>query len=485
MFTALLKYPYPHRSTFASLSGNALYGQLKAAAPAVSRLAVFATLFAALVTPAAQGQESPSVKRIEQAATLIRDNRIAEAELQLNSILKVAPNDAAALNLLGTVRAKQGRLDEAETLFSRAIRADKQLVGAHMNLAYLYLLKRAPEKTALELKEVLRLDPDNADALHKLAWLLLSQGRLDEGITLIEAAEKTNPLPASLLAMLGDAYLKKGVAAKAEESYLLALDRQGENPDALIGLGLVSRAKGDGAGAALYLGRARGVITDSPDLLYKFAMAALNSNLNGDAMAALKRAIELQPAEPSYHLLLGITWLRKPDLQEAEQAFRASLKLSPNNPSAQMHLGYTLLKQKKFAEARGWLEKSVQKDTGTPESFYYLGLIAQEQREDEQAVKLLEKAIQLAPSFANAHIALGSTYLKLKNYPRAQQELEIGVKLSPDDSKAHYNLAMLYARLKDNERAQAEMRIVERLKSSGKGQEKDGDASAPSTPSPR
>jgi tetratricopeptide (TPR) repeat protein len=439
----------------------------------------------ALLAASAQAQESSLAKRIESAATFIRDNRIAEAEQQLNYVLKVSPNDAAAINLLGTVRAKQGRLNEAETLFVRSIRADSRLIGARMNLAYLYLLKGAPEKTALELKEVLRLDPANADASHKLAWLLFSQGRFDECIAFINRPEQPRPLPAPLLVVLGDAYLKKGDLDKADESYLMALGGQGGNADALIGSALVSQAKGDAKAAALYLARAKGVIGDSPDLLYKFALAAANSNLNGDAMSALKRAIELRPAEPSYYFVLGSLWLKKPDLQEAEQAFRQSLKLRPDDPSGQTHLGYTLLKQKKFSEAREWLEKSIQKDAGTPESFYYLGLIAQEQAEDEQAVRFFEKAIQLSPAFANAHIALGSTYLKMKNYPRARQELEAGVKLSPDDSKAHYNLALLYARLKDQERARKEMRIVERLKGTGKGQEKEGDNPSPTSPDPR
>ncbi|HEX8088833.1 MAG TPA: tetratricopeptide repeat protein [Blastocatellia bacterium] len=438
-----------------------------------------------LATLNAQAQESDLAKRIESAAAFIRDNRIAEAERQLNYVLKISPNDAAALNLLGAVRAKQGRLDEAETLFSRAIRVDKQLVGARMNLAYLYLLKGAPEKTALELKEVLRLDPANDDATYKLAWVLLSQGRFDECISFINTSGQSRPLPVALLAMLGDAHLKKGDLDQAEASYLMALKEQGDNADALIGSAAVSQARGDAKTAARYLARAKDMVEGSPDLLYKFALAALNSRLNAEAMSALKRAIELRPSEPSYYFALGTLWLRKPDLQEAEQAFRQSLKLRPDNPSGQMYLGYTLLKQKKFSEAREWLEKSVQKDASTPESFYYLGLVAQEQAEDEQAIKFFEKAIQLSPEFANAHIALGSTYLKLKNYPRAQQELEAGVKLSPDDSKAHYNLALLYARLKDPKRAQEEMRIVERLKGGGKAQGKEGDNPVPSSPDPR
>ncbi|MFP5262845.1 MAG: tetratricopeptide repeat protein [Blastocatellia bacterium] len=441
--------------------------------------------FTLLVTANARPQEGDLTKRIESAAAFIRDNRIPEAERLLSYVLKVSPNEATALNLLGTVRAKQGRLGEAETLFSRAIRADNQLVGAHMNLAYLYLLKGAPEKTALELKEVLRLDPANDDALYRLAWVLLSQGRFDECVSFINDAGQSRPLPAALLVVLGDAHLKKGDVAKAEASYLMALKQQGDNAEALIGSATVSQARGDANAAALYLSRAKDVVAGSPDLLYKFALAAINSRLNAEAMSALKRAIELRPSEPSYHFILGTLWLKKPDLQEAEQAFRQSLKLRPDNPSGQMYLGYTLLKQKKFSEAREWLGKSVQKDAGTPESFYYLGLIAQEQAEDEQAIKFFEKAIQLSPDFANAHIALGSTYLKLKDYARAQQELEAGVKLSPDDSKAHYNLALLYARLKDPKRAQEEMRIVEKLKGAGKAQGKEGDDPNPSSPGPR
>ena len=46
----------------------------------------------------ASAQANNIQARLENAATLIRDHQIAEAEQQLNSILKTAPNEAAALN---------------------------------------------------------------------------------------------------------------------------------------------------------------------------------------------------------------------------------------------------------------------------------------------------------------------------------------------------------------------------------------------------
>jgi tetratricopeptide (TPR) repeat protein len=438
------------------------------------------TFFLALSAPQWARAQGEADARIERAAALISSDRIQEAEQQLNSILKTRPDDALALNLLGTVRAKQGRLDEAEALFSRVLRADKGFAGAHMNLAYLYLLKGAPEKTVSELREAHRLAPEDAGTSYKLAHLLFTLGRLDDCIAFVAEARRSGQPTPALLTVLGDAYLKKGDAGKAEESYRAALDAQGNNADALLGMALVSQSKGDAKAASLYLSRARELVADSPEMLYRFAVVALRSGQYEDARSALERAARLKPDEPAYLVALGAVWLKRPELFEAERVFRQALKLQPDNAQAQMYLGYTLLKQKKYPEARELLEKSVRWDTGTPETFYYLGLIAQEQNEDERAVELFEKAVRLTPSFADAHVALGSAYLKLKDYPRARQELEAGVKLRPDDSKAHYNLARLYALLKDQQRAQEEMAIVERLKSAGKAQE--GDITAPSSP---
>src|SRR5205085_12356584 len=182
-------------------------------------LAIISLLIILIGPTDALAQQQNLAQRVEQAATLIGANRLAEAEQQLNYVLQRAPNEAGALNLLGALRAKQNRLDEAEALFTRALRADPQLVGAHMNLAYLYVLKHAPDQTIAELKEVLRLDPDNTDARSKLAHLLLAQGRTDECIALLSAWQQTRTLPSTLSVVLGDAYLSKNDLDKAEQSY--------------------------------------------------------------------------------------------------------------------------------------------------------------------------------------------------------------------------------------------------------------------------
>lgn len=336
---------------------------------------------------------------------------------------------------MGSVRAKQGRLVEAETLFLRAVQNDKNYTGARMNLVYLYLLKRTPDKAIAQLNEVLALEPENLDAR----------------------------------VMLGDAYLASNDLQKAEENYLAALDNKLDNAGALFGLAQISHLKGETREEGIYLNRVGTLTADSksPDFLYKFAMEAMRVGMFDESKAALERALALKPNEPPYLLALGIAWLRKGDLFEAEKLFRHLLTLQPTNAQAQLHLGYVLLNQKKYAEARTWLEKSARSSAPIPEVFYYLGLVAQEQHDDAGAIVLFEKAVRQLPTYAHARIALGSSYMKLKNYVRARQELETAVKLAPEEPTAHYNLALLYARIKEPERAQEELKIIDQLKAKG------------------
>jgi Flp pilus assembly protein TadD len=378
--------------------------------------------------------QSPEVVQLfEQISTLIQNNRLPEAEKELNAILRVSSDMPVALNLLGTIRARQNRLLEAETLFLRALKKDNKFTGARMNLVYLYMLKRAPEKAILQLNEVLAVEPDNLEAK----------------------------------VILGDAYLAKNDLQKAEENYLAALDGRLDNAGALFGLAQISRLKGETKEPAIYLSRVAALTADSksPEFLYKFGLEAMRANLFGEAKSALQRAVELRPNEPSFILALGIAWLRKTDLFEAEKLFRRVLEIQPTNGQAQLHLGYILLLQKKPAEARVWLEKSRRSGVDIPEVSYYLGLVAQDQGDDVRAIALFQKAVQQLPTYAHPRIALGSTYLRLKDYARAQQELEAAVKLDPEEPSGHYNLALLYARTKQPDKAQEQMRIVEDLKS--------------------
>src|SRR5438046_138885 len=257
-------------------------------------------LMVLLVASFAPAQTNKIQERLENAGTLIHDHRITEAEQQLNGILRTDPNNVAALNLLGTIRAQQGKLNEAESLLLRAAKIDPAFVPVHMNLAFLYLLRNVPEKTISELKEVVSLEPNNIEANYKLARLLLSRGRTDNAIDVIEKAKSSSPESTVFLILLGDAYLKKGNPDKAEENYRLAIAAQGDNADGILGLARVSQTRGDLKAALGYLSQARELASNSPDLLYKVGVTAFGLGVFDLAQSALEQAVKLRPDDTAY-----------------------------------------------------------------------------------------------------------------------------------------------------------------------------------------
>lgn len=346
----------------------------------------FVLCCALFVAPVATAQVNNRAKQLERAAALIAGDQLAEAEGQLNQILKTAPEEAAALNLLGAIRAKQGRLDEAEAFFSRAVAADKAFAGAHMNLAYLYLLKREPEKSAAELKEVLRLEPTNADANYRLAWLLFSQNRFDECIGFVENLKQSQKPSAPLLALLGDAHLKKGDKGGAVSALKSAVELKPDEPSYHFALGVAwlkqrpdlaeaeqsfrqfLKLRPDDAPGQLHLGyallkqkrhaearewlekSARKVAT--PEAFYYLGLIAQGQNEDARAIELFEKSIQLAPSFAHVHVALGATYLKLKDYQRAQQSLETGVKLSPEDPKARYNLAMLYARLKNPERAR-------------------------------------------------------------------------------------------------------------------------------------
>jgi len=360
-----------------------------AARPPVIMLA----LLCALLAPAgAWAQKQSRAEQLERAAALIGSDQLAEAERLLTQVLKVAPNEAAALNLMGAIRAKQGNLDEAEILFTSAVRSDPAMVGAHMNLARLYLLKGAPEKTASELKEVLRLEPGNAEAGYRLAWLLLSQGRVDECIELVENLEKSQQLSAPLLGVAATAYLKKG----------------------------------DKAGALSALKKATQLRPD--EAAYHFTIGVTWLKTPADLVEAelsFRQFLKLRPDDAQGQLYLGYVLLKQKQYGEARAMLERSVQKGTGTPEAFYYLGLIAQGQNEDQRAIEFFGKSIQLAPTFAHAHVGLGATYLKLKDYERARQALETGVKLSPEDSKAHYNLAVLYARLNNPERAQEEMRI------------------------------------------------------------
>ena len=122
-----------------------------------------------------------------------------KAAEQLQTILKLDPNDALVNNNLGYLWADQGKnLKEAERLIRKAVELDRQQVRSGT---------------------LSRLDDggENAAYLDSLGWILFRRGQVQEAVTWLEKASSlpTGEIDPTVWDHLGDVYFKLGMIAKA------------------------------------------------------------------------------------------------------------------------------------------------------------------------------------------------------------------------------------------------------------------------------
>jgi tetratricopeptide (TPR) repeat protein len=159
-----------------------------------------------------------------QAQRSLKDFDAATATVQK---LKTAyPNDPRGGYLEALVLRDRGQFDQAiqafELLMNRASR-DGSLV-----YEYAGLLERAGRLADAEraLRGVLAKDPQDANALNSLGYMLADHGqRLDEAVDLVQRALKIEPANPSFLDSLGWAYFHQGRFDLADEPLSQAAER--------------------------------------------------------------------------------------------------------------------------------------------------------------------------------------------------------------------------------------------------------------------
>jgi Flp pilus assembly protein TadD len=219
--------------------------------------------------------------------------RLRDAEKIYARVLKVAPNNFDALNLLGTVRAQQGHIGEAHRLFSAAVKANPLAPQGWSNLGQaLHALKRNGE--ALECLDKARaLAPDDVNILYQHANTLLSLDRPGDALAQFQAVLARAPQHVEARINCGLAQAALGSPEQALAEFDAALALAPGHPGASYNRGV----------ALIKLGRYEEAVAAN-DVVIAVEAGHVNAWLNrGKALAQLNRYDE---AIASYGEVLAI-----------------------------------------------------------------------------------------------------------------------------------------------------------------------------------
>jgi tetratricopeptide (TPR) repeat protein len=240
-------------------------------------------------------QRLPDIgQALRDGVALQQQGRLREAEKIYTRVLKAVPEQFDALNLLGTVKAQRGQAGEAYRLITAALRVNPRAPDAWVNLGMvLHALKRDQE--ALEsFDEALALKPGDVDALYQRGNALMALGRAQDALGTFDQALALMPRhpQARLDRGLALAALGRHQGAAAEFEAALALSPR--NPAAHYNHGISLFSLGRYADAVAAYDRALSIAPDHVKAWNNCGLALQALNRHAEALASYARALELQ-----------------------------------------------------------------------------------------------------------------------------------------------------------------------------------------------
>lgn len=279
---------------------------------------------------------------------------------------------------------------------------------AHARRAYELVQSGQVELAMAELQEAARLAPGNPLYRSALGGIFERQGKLEEAVIAFGEAVRLDPTNPKLTERLENVSLEWGAVLARQRRFRAGLTHARST---------ASR------------------FPNSPQAYLMLGLFETRNQQNLNAVAAYRRAAELDPASPEASVGLAVAQSAAGMNREAEITFQAGLKKFPKDAMHRQAYGVLLAK----------LAESEAADSG-------------------RAVEMLESALKLDPSLAEAHYQLGSLALARGDAAAAADHFSAASKNGLDDSRLHYATARALRRLGKDAEATAHMDLFRQRK---------------------
>lgn len=246
---------------------------------------------------------------LKDAVTLHQQGRLREAEKLYTRVLKAAPDNFDALHLLGLVKAQNGQTGEAYRMMAAALKINPNVPDVLINFAnVLHALKRDGEALNC-LNKALALRPGDPDALLYRGNALNVLNRPNEALPCFDAVLARNPAHRDARLNRGTALATLGRPAQALADFDAVLARAPNDAEALYNSGTALIELGRHADALLALDRA---LIGAPKHLKAWtnrgrALQALNRH--DEAVTSFEKAMALDKDSADAHFNAALSLL--------------------------------------------------------------------------------------------------------------------------------------------------------------------------------
>lgn len=265
------------------------------------------------------------------------------------------------------------------------------------------------QNACILFEQVLKIVPEEFDALHILGVLKHRQGDLIQAEALIQKAIAINPDFADAHYNLAKALQDQNRHDDATRSYKTALALNPDMDVAHYNLGLIHSAQKNWPEAFTSFKQAVRINPQDTDYLFNLANVHTYLQQYEKAIACYLKLVDLDPSQHIAYNNLGIACRQQGQLEQAIAAYQQAISVCPS-----------------YADA-----------------YFNLGNAYEETRQLEPAKLSYQNAIAHNPDMAKAYNNLGNVCYMLKDFDQAQNAYEKTVALNPASSFSRHMLNAL------------------------------------------
>ncbi len=240
-------------------------------------------------------------------------------------------------------------------------------------------------------------------------------------------------------------------AALAGEKAAQILATVPGHPGASLLFGIARRLAGDAAGAIEALGPLARSEPDWALVHYELGRACAAAGRAEQAVAALRRAVELHPAQPGAWCLLANELREQGDDAGADAVCADRIRASASDP--RLIEAHGALHQNRIKEAEAILRRQLQEDPTDVAAMRMLAEVGVLLGQLDDAGMLLRRCLELAPNYADARYTHAYVLNRQMRPADALQEIDRALETEPGNPGYRNLKAVLLGRMGEFERA--------------------------------
>jgi len=296
------------------------------------------------------------------------------------------------------------------------------------------------------------------------AQQLMDEGKLQQALDELNGLTPPRVEPAGAARLRGFIYYQQGKMVEAESAFATAMQQDPKDTEAMQMRGVALFRMGRPADAIPFLEKAHTLVESANiDPNYVLGVCYMDTHRYDDARHAFAMQYKFSPDSAQAYLLAARMFFHRELILVAEESAHKAVQLNPALPLAHQLLGEIALAKADAPGAIGELEKEREINPLNSEVYDRLGDAYIRNGQYIEAQLALDRAILLSPNMTGPYILLGKALLMQQNPVMAAMYLERALHLDPNNYIAHALLGQAYRSLGRRDDAARELQTAEKL----------------------